>query len=236
MAILFATDIYDSFSELTNPVFDAQTMAQELNQNYGFQTEVVENPSLDQIISKIRAYAQMNYNPNDELFIFFAGHGIYDDVFKEGYIISSDSKAGDESKTSYLSHSNLRTMINNIPCNHILLVMDVCFGGTFDPLIATRGTEMYSEVDLSQFVERKMAYKSRMYITSGGKEYVPDGRAGYHSPFARKMLEAFRDYGGSDKILTVNEILQYIEKVEPQPRCGEFGDNEPGSDFLFMAH
>ena len=36
-------------------------------------------------------------------------------------------------KTSYLSHSNLRTMINNIDCPHIFLVMDVCFGGTFDP-------------------------------------------------------------------------------------------------------
>jgi hypothetical protein len=73
-----------------------------------------------------------------------------------------------------------------------------------------------------------------LYLSSGGKEYVPDGRPGQHSPFTRKFLEALRSYGGEDGVLTINEILSYIEKVDPQPRFGEFGNNEPGSDFLFI--
>ena len=36
-------------------------------------------------------------------------------------------------------------------------------------------------------------------------------------------------------ILTMNEILGYVEKVKPEPRAGEFGINEPGSDFVFIA-
>jgi hypothetical protein len=51
----------------------------------------------------------------------------------------------------------------------------------------------------------------------------------------RRLLEAFRSYGGKDGILTINEILQYVEKVKPEPRAGEFGTNEPGSDFIFVA-
>lgn len=169
--------------------------------------------------------------------IYFAGHGEYDAVFQEGYVIASDSKMDDPAKTSYLSHSNMRTIVNNIPCNHIFLIMDVCFGGTFDPLIASshRGADLYAEVSPEKFVERKLKYKTRLYLTSGGKEYVPDGRPGHHSPFTRKFLEALRQYGGSDKILTVYEVLQFLDKVEPQPRFGEFGDNEPGSDFILIA-
>ncbi len=236
-AIIFATNIYDSFSELVNPVIDATTVSDELQSNYYVNTELIVNPTLKETIEKIREYAKLEYGKNDNLLIFFAGHGIYDEVFKEGYVISRDSKSDDVAKTSYLSHSNLRTMINNIPCSHILLVMDVCFGGTFDPIIASKGraADMYTEVTNEEFIERKKKYKTRLYLTSGGKEYVPDGRPGHHSPFARKFLEALRNYGGNDGILTVNEIIQYIEKVEPQPRFGEFGDNEPGSDFILLT-
>ncbi|MFC2152509.1 caspase family protein [Bacteroidota bacterium] len=236
-AIIFATNIYDSFSELVNPVIDATTIAEELKSNYYVQAELLVNPTLKEAIEKIREYAKLEYGENDNLLIFFAGHGIYDEVFKEGYVISRDSKSDDVAKTSYLSHSNLRTMINNIPCNHIMLVMDVCFGGTFDPLIASksRAADMYTEVTNEEFIARKKKYKTRLYLTSGGKEYVPDGRPGHHSPFARKFLEALRNYGGNDGILTINEIIQYIEKVEPQPRFGEFGDNEPGSDFILLV-
>lgn len=236
-AILFATNIYDSFSELVNPVIDATTIAEELQTSYFVQTELIVNPTLKEAIEKIREYAKLEYSPNDNLLIFFAGHGIYDEVFKEGYVISRDSKSDDVAKTSYLSHSNLRTMINNIPCNHVLLVMDVCFGGTFDPLVAakSRAADLYTEVTNEEFIQRKKKYKTRLYLTSGGKEYVPDGRPGHHSPFARKFLEAMRNYGGNDGILTMNEIIQYVEKVEPQPRFGEFGDNEPGSDFILLV-
>ncbi|MCK5028830.1 MAG: caspase family protein [Bacteroidales bacterium] len=236
-ALIFATNIYDSFSELVNPVIDATTIADELQSNYYVQTELLINPTLKEAIEKIREYAKLEYSANDNLLIFFAGHGIYDDVFKEGYVISRDSKSDDVAKTSYLSHSNLRTMVNNIPCKHILLIMDVCFGGTFDPLIASksRAADMYTEVTNEEFIQRKKKYKTRLYLTSGGKEYVPDGRPGHHSPFARKLLESLRNYGGNDGILTINEIIQYVEKVEPQPRYGEFGNNEPGSDFILLV-
>jgi len=237
-ALFFATNYYDSFSDLVNPLLDANSVSEELSDNYDVATEVVENPTLNEIMKKLREYAASGYSPGDNLLIYFAGHGEFDPVFQEGYVIARDSRQGDQAKTSYLSHSNLRTIVNNIPCEHIFLVMDVCFGGTFDPITATathRGSDLYAEVSPEEFVERKLKYKTRLYLTSGGKEYVPDGRPGHHSPFTRKFLEALRGYGGKDKILTVHELLQFLEKTQPQPRFGEFGDNEPGSDFLLEA-
>ena len=237
-ALMFASNVYDYYSDLVNPVLDAQTIGMELGESYGVVSEVVLNPTLAETAAVIREYASMSYGPEDNLMIFFAGHGVYDEVFREGYVISRDSRMDDLGKTSYLSHSNLRTMINNIDCPHIFLVMDVCFGGTFDPHLAAthRGAPaVYAEISTQEFVERKLKYKTRLYLTSGGKEYVPDGRPGFHSPFARRFIESLRYYGGDDGVLTTSEILQFVEKVNPQPRFGEFGDNEPGSDFILVV-
>jgi hypothetical protein len=234
-ALLIATNDYNEYPDLTNPVNDAKTISKELTANYNFKVTTIENPSMDSLLSALRAFAQKKYNPKDQLFIFVAGHGKYDEVFKEGYIVVKESKLKDDAKTSLVSHSNLRTIINNIPCEHIFLTMDACFGGTFDPVIASRGTDVYSNITKSEFIDRKLAHKTRLYLTSGGKEYVPDGRPGEHSPFTRKFLEALRSYGGEDGILTTGEVFTYVEKVVPQPRIGEFGNNEPGSDFIFVA-
>ncbi|MEN8155949.1 MAG: caspase family protein, partial [Bacteroidota bacterium] len=226
------------YSDLVNPVLDARTIAMEMGESYGVVAEVVINPTLAETATILREFASRSYEPEDNLMVFFAGHGVYDEVFREGYVISRDSRMDDLGKTSYLSHSNLRTMINNIGCPHIFLVMDVCFGGTFDPHLAAthRGAPaVYADISTEEFVERKLKYKTRLYLTSGGKEYVPDGRPGFHSPFARRFIESLRYYGGEDGVLTTSEILQFVEKVNPQPRFGEFGDNEPGSDFILVV-
>lgn len=234
-ALIFATNSYDNTQDLINPIFDARAIATELAITYNFQVDTVFNPTVNDIYATLKAYAKKMYSEDDQLFIFFAGHGEYDNFFKEGYVLAKDSKANDEGRSSYISHSNLRTIINNIPAEHIFLTMDVCFGGTFDPLIASRGADNeYQAVEREAFIKRKLKYKTRLYLTSGGKTYVPDGRPGHHSPFARRLLDALRSVGGEDGILTYKEILSKVEKTNPEPRYGEFGNNEPGSDFLFI--
>jgi hypothetical protein len=236
-ALFFATDSYDYWTDLVNPVYDANTIARELKEKYNFEVEVVENASQEEILLKIKDYSKRNYKPQDQLLIFFAGHGQFDEGFGEGYVVAKNSLESDKAKTTYISHSNLRSYVNNIACNHILLTMDVCFGGTLDPAIArTRSQENRDELTDNEFLARKLSKKTRRYITSGGKEYVSDGVPGKHSPFAARIIEALKTRGGDDQILTIAEILPYLEKIKNhEPRAGEFGDNEKGSDFVFVA-
>ena len=86
--------------------------------------------------------------------------------------MAKNSLANDVSRTTYLSHNRLRGVINNISCNHILLTMDVCFGGTFDPVIASsRGMDSGETTD-SEFLVRKLGQRTRKYLTAGtGKNY-----------------------------------------------------------------
>jgi hypothetical protein len=234
-ALIFATDKYDNWSDLVNPVNDGKTIAEELEKTYGFETEVVENPTQNEVFEKILEYNRKEYKPQDQLLIFFAGHGHFDEDFGEGYVVARNSLANDKSKTSYISHARLRSVVNNIPSKHIFLAMDVCFGGTFDPQIASSRALTAFESDDREMLARKLSYKTRRYLTSGGKEYVSDGVPGEHSPFAKKILEALRSYGGSDRILTMTELLTYLERLKPTPRSGTFGDNEALSDFVFVA-
>jgi len=236
-ALLFATDEYENFDNLINPVLDATTIKNELERNFGFETELVLNPTQNQMLEKLRQYAEKDYAEYNQLFIFIAGHGMYDESFRIGYVVSKNSIRNDEGKSSYLSHSYLRDIINNIPCNHIFLAMDVCFGGTFDQAVASTrsGDALYGDIPKSELIQRKLEFKTRKFLTSGGKQYVPDGRPGHHSPFARRFLEALRNLGGTDRILTLTELYTYVETIDPQPLMGEWGDNEPGSDFIFIA-
>lgn len=237
-ALVFATDQYEHWGDLVNPVFDSRTISDELRNTYNFKVDLVENPTQAEILKKLREYAERKYQPLDQLFIFFAGHGSYDQTFGEGFVVTKESLLNDEAKTTYLSHNRLRSIINNIQCEHIFLAMDVCFGGTFDQALASsRGAdeEVYKEQNPVEFITRKLTYKTRRFLTSGGKTYVSDGIPGKHSPFAKNFLDALRSRGGRDGVLTLPEIVTYVERLKIQPRFGEFGDNAPGSDFIFIA-
>ena len=236
-ALIFATDSYDNWSPLVNPIFDSRAIGSVLEKYYGFDVEILENPSQDAVFRKLREYSEMTFEPLDQLMVFFAGHGYYDEGFKEGYVVVKESLTDDPGKTSYVSYNRLRNILNVIPSEHVFLMMDVCFGGTFDNAIASaRGDDaLYAEVSQSDYILRKLSVKTRKYLTSGGKEYVSDGIPGQHSPFSKNVIEALNSFGGSDGILTLTELFPYVEKLTPEPRLGKFGDNAPGSEFVFVV-
>ena len=237
-ALIFGTDEYDEWNDLTNPVFDATTIAEELETMYGFEVELVLNPTLQTIQEKIYSLYEKSYMENDQVLIFYAGHGQFNDLTKQGFLVPKDGKLNDPIGSSYYSYANLRDMVDGIPAEHVMLILDACFGGTFDQDIARAGSRGQDAADLAsnaEFIKRKLRFRSRVYLTSGGKVYVKDGRPGQHSPFARQYLEALRSYGGSNGILTKAELKGYMEVLDQMPRMGDFGTYEPGSDFLFIT-
>jgi serine/threonine protein kinase len=245
-ALLFASDDYKYWPHLNNPIGDADSIAGELQANYGYDQpapELVKNATADHIIDVLHTYAEKTYAQNDQLFIYFAGHGFFDPVEQEGFLVGADSRAqkDDSSHSTYLNFSRLSKIIDNIPAAHIFVVLDVCYGGAFDSRVtqysANRGEndDQYADVAPQKFIARKLAIKrAREYMTSGEITTVPDGKPGQHSPFARRFIEVLRGYGGKKQLLTSLDIAGRVKTVEPEPRFGDFGSSEPGADFLFI--
>lgn len=246
-ALLFGVNSYEHFDpwhKLNNPIPDAEAIRDELKNRYGFAVEVVRDPNRDDILTKINEYARKRYNDNDQLLIFFAGHGYYEERnnIGMGYLVASDTLPPDADlgKSSYISHGDFRERIENIGCEHIFLMVDACFSGAVDAPVTqfnrARGVNrIRDDITKKQFIKQRLAYKTRWYLTSGGKEYVSDGRPNQHSPFTRRVLDALRSAGGGKHgILTLEDIGRYVEKASPQPRASEFGSNAPGSNFLFI--
>ena len=234
-ALIIATDNYDNWEDLSNPINDAKRIEGILKEKYGFITDLVLNPALEDINDKLYDYNSKKFNPQDQLLIFVAGHGYYDETLDEGYLVASNSLKNDRGKTSYLSHHILRSRIENIKCEHIMLVMDVCFGGTIDPKMQkTRGAELAFED--TQFLVKKLTKRTRKFLTSGSKEYVPDGEPGKHSPFAEKFIMALNEIGGSQgRVMSTAQMVPYFLRLSTDPRFGSFGSDDSGSDFIFVA-
>ena len=169
--------------------------------------------------------------------MFFAGHGTFvgEDKHGRGFVVPSDGRPGD--RASWISYSDLAAELDLLPAHRVLLVLDVCFGGSFVEQYRDV-TDPYQTASPAELVRRYGRYRARLALTSGAREYVSDGRPGQHSPFAHHLLRALRSPGGhnADDLLVFEEVVLFAREVSgPTPLSGGFGGNEPGSTFFFGA-
>jgi hypothetical protein len=224
-ALVIGTDIYNGkpdWGNLNNPCYDAKSIAASLEKNFNFNVSLLLDMPADSIYKQILKLST-SLSPTDQLFVFVAGHGDFDEkLFDDGFIVCSNSKPlkEDPYRNTYIQYSKLSRMINKLPAQQILLMLDVCFGGTFDERVArskNRSKTTPADMDSESFFREKMKKKTRLYLTSGGKIEVPDGYSGQHSPFAVKLLQAMDAKGGSSGILTASDLFKFVEKLPSEP-------------------
>ena len=232
-ALVVATDHYKSWPVLTNPIYDATTIENDLKNIYGFETDQLYDPTRDQLIAKLQALHAQKFNDNDQLFIFIAGHGDYDATNDIGYLVFANTPLGHDYDAE-MNLQELRQRINTIPAKHIFLVMDSCFAGSLDPALGSGSRGIYYPIPLEQLRLRTADKKTRYFLTSGGKEYVPDGMEGSHSPFAALFILALEKGSNTSGYLNLSQLPHYFERMSTIPRAGNLGETRMGQiSFLF---
>ena len=103
---------------------------------------------------------------NDNLFIFYAGHGQLikqPDNSEEGFLVPADAVKNKWS--SYISSDDLVRTIKYSKAKHILFVADACFAGS-----------LFRDISAEAPVPVAEAYKdkSRKLLASGNRQAVPD--------------------------------------------------------------
>lgn len=234
-ALFFAVNTYDHLDNLTKPIQNARDIAAELEETYGFETELFENPSIDKIDQTIETYRQRyadgTYKASGQLLIYFSGHGIK--TPSNGYFMAKDSDPKRPNRNG-MEYDWYRDKIDQLNCQHILVAIDACHSATFDPDFAFRRDRSFQRKGEEQF-DRILAnhdsYKARVFWTSDavGKQ-TPD-----KSNFAYQFLEGLRSHSSPTGYLRSSELFSiYLEKVAPKPGGGRFGTDEPSSAFLFF--
>ncbi|MCB9285470.1 MAG: caspase family protein [Lewinellaceae bacterium] len=196
--LVIGIDNYQHFPHLQNAVRDARTFATLLQDRYQFEvenTEVLfnEDATERQLLFKLRDLARL-ITPDDNLVIYFSGHGEYDEVLKEGYWIPVDAEP--DALEDFIPNSKIHTVLNAIQSRHTFLIVDSCFSGT-----------LFMQFRSGAGGDRLESLPSRWGLTSGRNEVVPDGPSGTHSPFAESLLKQLNLNQGN---LGVGELCQRV--------------------------
>ena len=138
------------------------------------RAKIMEN--LDWLVNTVQ--------PNDNVLIYYSGHGEFKKALNKGYWVPSDATSNTTSQ--FISNSDLQTYLGGIKSKHTLLMSDACFSGDI-----FRGSTVSTPFEnTDKYYSKVYESMSRQAISSGGIEPVMDGGKEGHSVFAYYVLKA----------------------------------------------
>lgn len=229
-ALLIAVEDYAdrSINDLDFPVDDAERLKKVLQTNYTFDQNNIhflKNPDRQTILKKFGELRD-RLEKEDNLLIFFAGHGYWDEELKQGYWLQSDARQ--DAQYDWISNSTIKDMIRGIRTQHALLISDACFSGG---IFKTRDVFLRPDISFQKVYEMP----SRKAITSGNLKTVPDKSV--FVEYLVKRLEQNRErYLYSEKLfINMRDAVINNSPNNQTPLFGVVnGAGDEGGDFIFV--
>lgn len=226
-ALIIAVEEYDdpAISNLSEPVNDADKFFRIISSRYNFNAEDIiylKNPTKADIIGTLHKM-RGTVTEEDNLLIYYAGHGYWDEDMMTGYWLPRDAQR--DNPVNWLPNTDLTNYLNVLRTKHTLLIADACFsGGIFKSrsAFATTGT-----------VEKLYRLPSRKAITSGTLTEVPD-----KSVFIEYLLKRLREnqepYLSSEQLFSSmrTAVMNNSDNVPQFGTIQNVGDE--GGDFVFI--
>lgn len=189
-ALIIGIDQYaGTWSPLKNAVNDARAVEVLLRERYKFdrfKTLYDDQATRSEILKQLE-WLVNNVKENDNVFIYYSGHGQFKKALNKGYWVPVDARTDEVS--GFISNSDIQTFLAGIPSRHTLLVTDACFSGDI-----FRGNSITTPFEASEKYYNDIYRKpSRKALTSGGVEPVMDGGKDNHSVFAYYFLKSLRN-------------------------------------------
>lgn len=219
--ITIGIDKYNNWPQLKTAVSDAREFARLLTDKFGFQT--VEKELLDQdatkesIVALFEDRLRRELNKDDNVIIFFAGHGTTrnDEIGGEtGYLVPVGAAApgSNERWNDYVPMDQLLESIGKLPARHILVILDSCHSGFAlgKSMQLFRDAPRY-ERDLTSHISRKVITSARQSQLASDNGPVPN-----HSLFTGLLLQGL-EWGKADLdgngVVTSSELGLYIQQA-----------------------
>jgi hypothetical protein len=189
-ALIIGNNSYQGIPSLSTAVADAQATDRVLRERYGFETTVLLNANRYEILSSLDEMRR-TMTADDNLLIYYAGHGEIDRVNDRGYWLPVD--ADPERRANWISNIAITDIINAIPARHIMVIADSCYSGTLGQTnLAAGGAEGQIQPS-AEWVAAMSEVNARTVLTSGGVRPVLDIGGGEHSVFAKAFLSVLNE-------------------------------------------
>lgn len=213
--------------DLENPVNDARKLHDLLISKYSFREDDIEllrDAKRNEIVAALDHLSSV-VTPEDNVLIFYAGHGTWDERANVGYWLPAD--AYQNTTANWFRNSTLVDYLKTIHSRHTLLITDACFAGA---IFNTTRAGFASE---DKAYEILYELPSRKAMTSGTVTEVPD-----RSSFTRYLLERLEK--NSDTYLSSEQLfssfrIAVINNSDAIPQFGEIRNvGDEGGDFIFL--
>jgi predicted nucleic acid-binding Zn-ribbon protein len=238
-ALIIGNNKYQNLPSLETPIADAQAVDDVLRTRYGFKTKVLTNATRADILTAINDY-RTTLKSEDNLLIYYAGHGDLDKANLRGYWLPVNAQR--DNTTEWISDQSITDLIAQMAARHVLIVADSCYSGA---MTRSSGVGLISKGGDQAQVQRliKLAkLPSRTVLTSGGEQPVLDAGGGGHSIFARVFMQVLRD---NDSVMEGSTLYGALfdqvrqsaakYKVSQEPRYSQIVDaGHLNGVFLFI--
>ena len=239
-AVVIGNNTYrdGGYASLKTAASDATAVSNLLRDRYGYQTTLLLNASRLEMLSALNDMRE-KLKPEDNLLIYYAGHGEVDGK-GQGYWIPSDAAAGNNK--TWVSNAAISDILNSMAARHVLTVVDSCYSGTMTRAAAPSFNAGTMPADQwAGWVKTMVNGRSRTALTSGGLQPVADAGVGDHSYFARaflnvlqdnnRLLEAQRVYSEVAASVALNGVNSALPQ-SPQYSPIRFAGHESGEYFF----
>ena len=238
-ALVVGISNYAHLPSLPTAVNDAEAIAEVLRCRYGFDVTLLTDAGRREImgaLGKIRRWLM----PEDQLLVYFSGHGLFDADTSKSFWQPVDAVPDDD--FTWISIDDVRRYIRNSASDRTLVIADSALAFCrANCLITPEQAEqnLYKSCDLGGGVHLSCVTPSRWptirVIWAGGTEPVPHPSG--HSQFAYRLLETLTN--NEARLLTSSQLFRrsfepmkaegsnlpiygILESEADDPRTGEF--------------
>ncbi|MFV1984142.1 MAG: caspase domain-containing protein [Thiohalomonadales bacterium] len=229
-------DDQEKWPTLTTAIKDARAIEKILRMDYGFSDiKLLEDATRRDILIELDALSK-RVASDDNVLIYYAGHGYIDASTKKGYWVPVDADGAD--KTTFLRNSTIQDEVAVLAsrAKHTLLISDSCFSGT----LLRRGIrDVRPNLNNDNYYKNVINKRSVQIISAGGVEYVDDNyNSSGHSPFSYFLLNELKN--NNQPLLAVSELSSTViravaNNVDQVPESGILqGAGDELGEFIFI--
>jgi uncharacterized caspase-like protein len=238
-ALIIGNTQYMRWPSLNTPENDARQTAAVLEQKYGFKTRVLLDATRFDILQALNDLRK-ELTDKDNLLVYYAGHGHWDEKIQRGYWVPVDGDT--DSNVNWIATFAITDILSSMSAMHVLVVADSCYSGALTRSALARLEAGTSEAARRHWLKVLRDKRSRTVLSSGDLQPVLDSGGGNHSVFAKAFLDALNE---NDEILTGQRLYDRVsarvafaaaaELLEQNPQYApiRFAGHESG-DFIFV--